>query len=64
MTAATALVTANTPSAELAEEAVAEALSAKIPQIAGIRASTAYKQPVCNRMVQRILDELLEGTIR
>jgi CO/xanthine dehydrogenase FAD-binding subunit len=41
--------------------AVAEALSAKIPLIAGIRASTAYKQPVCNRMVRRILDELLGG---
>ena len=42
--------------------AVAEALSAKIPLIAGIRPSTAYKQPVCNSMIQRILSELLGGT--
>lgn len=41
--------------------AVADALSAKIPLIAGIRPSTAYKQPVCNKMVQRILNELLGG---
>lgn len=41
--------------------AVAEALSAKIPLIAGIRPSTAYKQPVCKSMVQRILTELVGG---
>lgn len=41
--------------------AVAEALSEKIPLIAGIRPSTAYKQPVCNRMARRILAGLLEG---
>lgn len=39
---------------------VAEALSEKIPLIAGIRPSTAYKQPVCNRMAKRILAGLLE----
>ncbi len=41
--------------------AVAEALSAKIPLIAGIRPSTTYKQPVCKSMVQRILNELTGG---
>jgi len=41
--------------------AVADALSAKIPLIAGIRPSTAYKQPVCKKMVERILSELLGG---
>lgn len=41
--------------------AVAEALSGKIPLIAGIRPSTAYKQPVCNRMARRILTNLLGG---
>lgn len=42
-------------------EAVAEALSAKIPLIAGIRPSTSYKQPVCRKMVERILTELVGG---
>ena len=42
-------------------QAVADALSAKIPLIAGIRPSTAYKQPVCKKMVERILSELLGG---
>ena len=41
--------------------AFAEALSAKIPLIAGIRPSTAYKQPVCRSMVERILRELMGG---
>lgn len=41
--------------------AVAEALSAKIPLIAGIRASTSYKQPVCKSMVRRILNGLTGG---
>ncbi len=41
--------------------AVAEALSAKIPLIAGIRPSTTYKQPVCKKMVERILSELVGG---
>jgi CO/xanthine dehydrogenase FAD-binding subunit len=44
--------------------AVAEALSAKIPLIAGIRPSTAYKQPVCKKMVERILSELAGGQIK
>ena len=44
--------------------AVAEALSAKIPLIAGIRPSTAYKQPVCRKMVERILSELTGGQSR
>ncbi|NLA71274.1 MAG: hypothetical protein GX850_02425 [Clostridiaceae bacterium] len=38
---------------------VARALSAKIPEIAGIRASTRYKQPVCRRLSVRILQELI-----
>lgn len=42
-------------------DAVAEALSAKIPQIAGIRPSTVYKQPVCRKMVRRILTQMLGG---
>lgn len=41
--------------------AVADALSAKIPLIAGLRPSTAYKQPVCRSMVARILTELVGG---
>jgi CO/xanthine dehydrogenase FAD-binding subunit len=40
--------------------AVSKALSDKIPEIAGIRASTTYKQPVCQRMCARILHEMLE----
>ncbi len=39
--------------------AVARALSDKIPEIAGIRASTRYKQPVCRRLAERILHELI-----
>lgn len=42
-------------------DAVAEALSGKIPQIAGIRPSTVYKQPVCRKMVRRILTQMLGG---
>lgn len=38
---------------------VARALSDKIPEIAGIRASTRYKQPVCRRLSERILEELI-----
>lgn len=37
---------------------VAEALSAKIPEIAGIRKSTTFKQPVCRNMTARLLNEL------
>lgn len=40
---------------------VAEKLSAKIPEIAGIRPSTAYKQPVCQQLAERILTKLLGG---
>ena len=39
--------------------AVAGALSAKIPEIAGIRKSTTFKQPVCRNMTARILAERL-----
>lgn len=39
--------------------AVAKALSDKIPEIAGIRASTTYKQPVCESLCARILHQLL-----
>lgn len=42
-------------------EAVAKALSDKIPEIAGIRASTTYKQPVCQKLCLRILNDLLGG---
>lgn len=38
---------------------VARALSDKIPEIAGIRASTRYKQPVSRRLSERILHELI-----
>lgn len=40
---------------------VARSLSDKIPEIAGVRASTRYKQPVCRRLSERILKELIEG---
>ncbi len=40
-------------------KAVAKALSDKIPEIAGIRKSTTFKQPVCRNMTERILSELL-----
>ena len=40
---------------------VAKALSDKIPEIAGVRASTTYKQPVCLHMCERILHQLLGG---
>ncbi len=55
-----AMLTGKKPSqADIAD--VAAALSGKIPLIAGIRPSTAYKQPVCNKMVRRILNDLLGG---
>lgn len=44
-------------------ERVAEQLSEKIPQIAGIRPSTSYKQPACRKLCQRILTNLLGGNI-
>ena len=40
-------------------KAVAKELSDKIPEIAGIRKSTTFKQPVCRNMTERILSELL-----
>ena len=40
-------------------EDVARALGNKIPEITGIRKSTAYKQPVCTNMAARILKENL-----
>lgn len=42
-------------------EAVAKLLSDKIPQIAGIRASTSYKQPVAKKLIARILNGMLWG---
>ena len=41
-------------------EQVAEQLSEQIPKIAGIRASTAYKQPVSRMMIERVLTQLME----
>ncbi|MBQ2048122.1 MAG: hypothetical protein II487_03980, partial [Schwartzia sp.] len=40
-------------------EDIAHALGNKIPEITGIRKSTAYKQPVCTNMAARILKEKL-----
>ncbi len=40
---------------------VAKALSGKIPEIAGIRPSTSYKQPVAQRLIVRILNKLIFG---
>ncbi|MEG1523399.1 MAG: FAD binding domain-containing protein [Clostridia bacterium] len=40
---------------------VSLALSDKIPEIAGIRPSTIYKQPVCRKLCVRILHQLLGG---
>ena len=37
---------------------VAKALSDKIPEIAGIRKSTIYKQPVCRNISERSLRKL------
>lgn len=37
---------------------IAQAISAKIPEIAGIRKSTTFKQPVCRNMTARLLNEL------
>lgn len=44
---------------EASIEAVATALSEKIPALAGVRKSTSFKQPVCRNMTARILKELL-----
>lgn len=46
------------PTEELIKE-VAKKLSNKIPEIAGIRKSTIYKQPVCERIAIRILYKML-----
>lgn len=53
-----ALLLGQAPTAERIEQ-VALALSQKIPEIAGIRKSTAFKQPVCRNMTARLLKELL-----
>lgn len=42
-------------------EEIALSLSEKIPEIAGRRASTVYKQPVCRLACQRLLKELRDG---
>lgn len=39
---------------------VAEATAAKLPEIAGIRASTLYKQPVSQKLLERLLGEVFE----
>ncbi|MEA5048858.1 MAG: FAD binding domain-containing protein [Eubacteriales bacterium] len=54
-----ALAIGEAPSANVARE-VAVALSDKLPEIAGIRASTRYKQPVGRNLAQRLLEKLLE----
>ena len=46
------------PDGKLIEE-VAKALGNKIPEITGIRKSTAYKQPVCGNLTARVLKEKL-----
>ena len=40
--------------------AAAKALADKIPEVAGIRHSTAYKQPVAEKLAARVLRDLLE----
>lgn len=54
-----ALAEGRVPSEALFEE-IAEALSQKLPQIAGIRASTQYKQPVSRNLTKRLLCRLFE----
>ncbi|RGX54760.1 MULTISPECIES: FAD binding domain-containing protein [Anaerotruncus] len=41
--------------------AFAKQVSDKIPEIAGIRPTTKYKQPVCQKLCERVLRELLGG---
>ena len=48
-----------TPTPELLRH-VAEATAAKLPEIAGIRASTLYKQPVSQKLLERLLGEVFE----
>lgn len=47
------------PSVELFRR-VAERMAGKLPEIAGVRASTMYKQPVSGYLVERLLCELYE----
>ena len=42
---------------------IAEKLSEKIPEIAGIRPSTRYKQPVAGNVIERVLTNLLGGPV-
>lgn len=58
-----ALAVGKTPSDKVAQQ-VAEALSQKLPEIAGIRASTRYKQPVSRNLTLRMLRNLLEVSER
>ena len=39
---------------------IAEQTAAKLPEIAGVRASTLYKQPVSQKLLERLLGELFE----
>lgn len=39
---------------------IAEQTAAKLPEIAGVRASTFYKQPVSQKLLERLLGELFE----
>ena len=41
--------------------AAAKAMADKIPEIAGIRHSTKYKQPVAEKLAERVLRRLLLG---
>jgi len=43
---------------------VAKALSDKIPEIAGIRKSTIYKQPVCRNISERSLRKLFADILK
>lgn len=54
-----AMLKGKRPNAELISD-IARALSDKIPEIAGVRSSTMYKQPVARRLCERILQELIE----
>lgn len=55
-----ALMLGQRPSAEVVE-AVAAAMADKIPEVTGLRPSTAYKQPVTRNLCRRLLKEMLEG---
>ena len=39
---------------------IAAQTAAKLPEIAGVRASTLYKQPVSQKLLERLLGELFE----